>query len=64
VLSGRLRFTFEGHIEELDPGDSVYYDSGRKHGMIANRRRGLQIPGRRHSKSPRKENNSYMRGCI
>ena len=35
VLSGRLRFTFEGHIEELDPGDSVYYDSGRKHGMIA-----------------------------
>jgi transcriptional regulator with XRE-family HTH domain len=35
VLSGRLRFTFEGHIEELDPGDSVYYDSGKNHGMIA-----------------------------
>lgn len=35
VLSGRLRFTHGGHIEELEPGDSVYYDSGRPHGMIA-----------------------------
>jgi transcriptional regulator with XRE-family HTH domain len=35
VVSGRLRFVFEGHLEELESGDSVYYDSGRKHGMIA-----------------------------
>jgi mannose-6-phosphate isomerase-like protein (cupin superfamily) len=35
VISGRLRFTYEGHIEELDPGDSVYYDSSKPHGMIA-----------------------------
>jgi mannose-6-phosphate isomerase-like protein (cupin superfamily) len=35
VISGRLRFTFEGHIEELNPGDSVYYNSGKPHGMIA-----------------------------
>ena len=35
VLTGRLRFTYEGHIEELDPGDSVFYNSGKPHGMIA-----------------------------
>ena len=35
ILSGRLRFTHGGHIEELDPGDSIYYDSGKPHGMIA-----------------------------
>ena len=25
----------EGHVEELNEGDSVFYDSGKKHGMIA-----------------------------
>ena len=35
VISGRLRFTHDVHIEELDPGDTVYYDSGTPHGMIA-----------------------------
>ncbi|MDL2300500.1 helix-turn-helix domain-containing protein [Clostridiaceae bacterium OttesenSCG-928-D20] len=35
VLQGRLRFTYEGHIEELEPGDCVYYNSGKPHGMIA-----------------------------
>lgn len=35
ILSGRLRFAYEGHVEELAPGDAVYYDSGRGHGMIA-----------------------------
>ena len=35
IISGRMRFTYEGRIEELDPGDSVYYDSGKPHGMIA-----------------------------
>lgn len=35
VLSGRLRFRYEDHIEELEPGDTLLYDSSRGHGMIA-----------------------------
>lgn len=35
VISGRLRFAYENHVEELGPGDVVMYDSGRGHGMIA-----------------------------
>ncbi len=35
VLSGKLRFAYEGHVEVLGPGDAVYYDSGRGHGMVA-----------------------------
>jgi len=35
VISGKLRFAFEDHVEELEAGDLVYYDSGRGHGMIA-----------------------------
>jgi transcriptional regulator with XRE-family HTH domain len=35
IISGRLRFAFEGHIEELGPGDTLYYDSSHGHGMIA-----------------------------
>ncbi|MDO4797226.1 MAG: cupin domain-containing protein [Coriobacteriales bacterium] len=36
VLKGRLRFRFEGdRFEEVGPGDTVFYDSGRGHGMIA-----------------------------
>ena len=35
VLKGRLRFRFEDHFEEAGPGDTLYYDSGRGHGMIA-----------------------------
>lgn len=35
VLTGHLRFAFEDHVEELEPGDAVYYDSGQGHGMIA-----------------------------
>ena len=35
VLTGRLRFTYEGHIEELGSGDCVYYNSGKPHGLIA-----------------------------
>jgi len=35
VISGRLRFAYEDHVEELAPGDALYYDSGRGHGMIA-----------------------------
>jgi transcriptional regulator with XRE-family HTH domain len=35
IISGHLRFAYEDHIEELGPGDTLYYDSGRGHGMIA-----------------------------
>lgn len=35
ILSGRMRFAYEDHIEELEPGDLLMYDSGRGHGMIA-----------------------------
>ena len=35
IISGRLRFVFEGHIEELEAGDCVFYDSSCQHGMIA-----------------------------
>ena len=35
IISGRLRFAYEDHIEEVGPGDTLYYDSSRGHGMIA-----------------------------
>ena len=35
IISGKLRFAYEDHVEELEAGDLVYYDSGRGHGMIA-----------------------------
>ena len=35
VLDGSLRFVYEGHEEKLDSGDSVYFNAGRAHGMIA-----------------------------
>ena len=35
VLTGHLRFAYDDHSEDLAPGDTVYYDSGRGHGMIA-----------------------------
>ena len=35
IISGHLRFSYEGHIEDLGPGDTIMYDSGRGHGMIA-----------------------------
>jgi quercetin dioxygenase-like cupin family protein/DNA-binding XRE family transcriptional regulator len=35
IVSGRLRFAYEDHVEELSAGDTLYYDSGRGHGMIA-----------------------------
>ena len=35
ILEGHLRFAFEDHIEDLGPGDTLLYDSGRGHGMIA-----------------------------
>ena len=35
IISGHLRFADENNVEELGPGDTVMYDSGRGHGMIA-----------------------------
>ena len=35
IISGHLRFAYEDHVEELGPGDTLYYDSGCGHGMIA-----------------------------
>jgi len=35
ILEGHMRFAYENHIEELAPGDTLLYDSGRGHGMIA-----------------------------
>lgn len=35
VISGRMRFAYEDHVEELEAGDMLMYDSGRGHGMIA-----------------------------
>jgi acetyl-CoA synthetase len=35
VLKGRLKIQIDDYVEILDEGDSIYYDSGKKHGMIA-----------------------------
>ncbi len=35
ILTGSLKFEYDGHIENLIAGDSVYYDSSKPHGMIA-----------------------------
>jgi transcriptional regulator with XRE-family HTH domain len=40
IISGSLKFTHDGHVENLIAGDSVYYNSGMKHGMIATSKTG------------------------
>jgi mannose-6-phosphate isomerase-like protein (cupin superfamily) len=35
IVSGQMRFVYEEHVEDIGPGDTVYYDSTREHGMIA-----------------------------
>lgn len=35
VISGRMRFCYEGKNIEAGPGDLLMYDSGKPHGMIA-----------------------------
>lgn len=35
ILEGQLKVRLEDHIEILNAGDSIYYDSGHGHGMIA-----------------------------
>ncbi len=43
VLEGTLRFSHDGHEMDLGPGDSVYYDSGRPHGMYATSESGCKF---------------------
>jgi len=35
VISGQMKIQIGDHTEILNPGDSIYYDSGTPHGMIA-----------------------------
>lgn len=35
ILKGQLKVQMEDHIEYLNAGDAIYYDSGHGHGMIA-----------------------------
>jgi len=35
ILKGKLRFAYDGHTEDLNEGDSVYYNSSKRHGMTA-----------------------------
>lgn len=35
ILSGKLKVSIDGHEEVLGPGDSIYYNSSKPHGMIA-----------------------------
>ena len=35
IVSGQMRFAYDEHTEDLRPGDTVFYDSNRAHGMIA-----------------------------
>lgn len=35
IISGSLRVRIDDHYEILNEGDSIYYDSGKGHGMIA-----------------------------
>lgn len=43
ILEGNLRFTHDGRIMELGPGDSVFYNSGKPHGMIATSKEGCRF---------------------
>jgi len=35
IISGKLKVSLDGHTEILEPGDSIYYDSSKPHGMVA-----------------------------
>lgn len=43
ILEGTLKFSHNGHVMDLGPGDSVYYDSGKPHGMYATSREGCRF---------------------
>lgn len=40
IISGTLRFSHDGRVVDVGPGDTLYYDSGKGHGMIATSREG------------------------
>lgn len=35
ILEGSLKVSVDGHESVLNSGDSIYYDSSKKHGMVA-----------------------------
>ncbi|MCL2462671.1 MAG: AMP-binding protein, partial [Defluviitaleaceae bacterium] len=35
IIDGRLKIEIDGHVMILEPGDSLYYDAHRMHGMTA-----------------------------
>lgn len=35
VIKGRLKMQIEDRVEVLEPGDTIYYNSGHPHGMLA-----------------------------
>ena len=35
IISGTMRFTHDGRTIDIGAGDTIYYDSGKGHGMIA-----------------------------
>lgn len=43
ILEGTLRFSHNGHVMDLGPGDSVYYNSGMPHGMYATSKDGCKF---------------------
>jgi mannose-6-phosphate isomerase-like protein (cupin superfamily)/DNA-binding XRE family transcriptional regulator len=43
VLEGKMEFRYGKHLETLGPGDSVFYDSGKGHGMIAMNKEGCRF---------------------
>jgi transcriptional regulator with XRE-family HTH domain len=43
VISGSLRFAYDGHEENLIAGDSIYYDSSKPHGMVATSKDGCEF---------------------
>ena len=43
ILEGTLRFSHDGRVMDLGPGDSVYYDSGKPHGMYATSKEGCRF---------------------
>ena len=40
LLSGTMKFIHDGHEVDLGPGDCIYYNSARPHGMIATSKEG------------------------
>lgn len=43
VLEGTLKVVVDSHETILEPGDSIYYDSGKPHGMIAMNEEGVKF---------------------